>query len=294
MSNKNIRNLSGVVRITPALASAMLETNTRNRKIKNSVVDRYVRLMREGEWGITNDAITFDKNGVLTNGQHRLEAVVRSGVTIDALVFQNIGQSVYMDRGTTRTQAENLDITEGRPHVTGAVNCISMYYKMYDKTVGVIPEGTLQYAYRILEKSINAIPEVFKDKKKAFSYGADYMSAILLLLYSDKFQLFDIQYLHEKLMNGEFNLSDPRDKLLKSLRDDAMRMRGVFARDSKRVSGPIARSEEFIAFGLAYLNGKSRKARPEPTKKFIQETLDRLFTDTAELIQSKNYFPDND
>lgn len=64
--------------VTPDIAKQWLKQNTNNRKIKEAVVDAYAKDMLNGKWTINNDSITFDKNGILTNGQHRLMAVIKS------------------------------------------------------------------------------------------------------------------------------------------------------------------------------------------------------------------------
>lgn len=72
--------------VTPELAAKWLERNTRNRVLRMPVVIRYANDMRAGRWMVTGDAIAFDKNGAIINGQHRLWAVFESGMTVRMLV----------------------------------------------------------------------------------------------------------------------------------------------------------------------------------------------------------------
>ena len=64
--------------ITPDLASAMLRHNTRNRKMRARGLDRMVRSMTNGLWMFTHQGIAFDWNDDLLDGQHRLQAIVKS------------------------------------------------------------------------------------------------------------------------------------------------------------------------------------------------------------------------
>ena len=48
--------------ITPEIAKEMLKKNTNNRPVSKRTLSRYVQLMKDGEWGITTDAIGFDVN----------------------------------------------------------------------------------------------------------------------------------------------------------------------------------------------------------------------------------------
>lgn len=83
-----------LVNVTPELAVEWLEHNTRNRKLRQSVVDRYAADMKAGRWLVTGDAIAFDRNGAIVNGQHRLWAVMESGLTVPMLVARDLAPEV--------------------------------------------------------------------------------------------------------------------------------------------------------------------------------------------------------
>lgn len=71
------------VLITPEIAKKMLESNNNlNRKISMTTVNAYADDMRNGKWIDNNIPITFctDTNNI-ADGQHRLAAVVESGVS---------------------------------------------------------------------------------------------------------------------------------------------------------------------------------------------------------------------
>ena len=66
--------------------------------------------MQAGAWQVTGEAIKFDTNGALSDGQHRLTAVIQSGATVDMLVVRGLApeaQSV-MDSGSKRTASDAL------------------------------------------------------------------------------------------------------------------------------------------------------------------------------------------
>ena len=58
-----------------------------NRSMSNTVADNYARDMANGNWHPSWDAITISKNGVVKNGQHRLKAILKSGVSCPFLVI---------------------------------------------------------------------------------------------------------------------------------------------------------------------------------------------------------------
>lgn len=87
-------NAGKIFDVTPEMAAKWLERNTRNRGLRSDVVMRYATDMREGRWKITGDAIAFDHNGAIVNGQHRLWAVLESGMTIPMLVMFDLDPDV--------------------------------------------------------------------------------------------------------------------------------------------------------------------------------------------------------
>jgi hypothetical protein len=58
--------------ITPEQAAIWLTRNRRNRPIRRTRVARYADAMRRGHWRVNGEAVIFDSEGNLLNGQHRL------------------------------------------------------------------------------------------------------------------------------------------------------------------------------------------------------------------------------
>lgn len=96
--------------ITPEIAAAMLERNTHNRPIKKRVLRQYTKAMIDGEWNQNGQIIGFNKSGELVDGQHRLMAVVKSGVSIPAVVVVGLSDSAQetMDVGAKRSFSDML------------------------------------------------------------------------------------------------------------------------------------------------------------------------------------------
>jgi hypothetical protein len=104
---------SRIVTVTPAKAAEMLEHNTHNRKINSRDVDKWAIEMTEGRWELDGDAIRFDAEGALLNGQHRLSAVVKSGTTQKFLVLSGLPTEtqINMDTGRRRTAGNALELS---------------------------------------------------------------------------------------------------------------------------------------------------------------------------------------
>lgn len=107
---------SAWVPINPDTAARWLESNAKNRRIRQEEVNRYARDMAAGNWLLTGEAIKFSADGTLLDGQHRLRAIIKSGATVTMLVIRNVhddAQSV-MDTGRKRTASDALDIAGHR------------------------------------------------------------------------------------------------------------------------------------------------------------------------------------
>lgn len=99
--------------VSPADAEKYLATNKDNyRSIRHVHVKRLARDMSEGDWQFTNATIGFDVNGTLTDGQHRLAAVVESGVDCWMLVVRGMPEgsagNPATDTGVRRSLATHL------------------------------------------------------------------------------------------------------------------------------------------------------------------------------------------
>lgn len=76
--------------ISPEEAEAYLANNAKHRPIKEKKVAAYMNEMVDGKWRLNGKTICFDRNGRLLNGQHRLSAVVQSGVSMTTVVVRGL------------------------------------------------------------------------------------------------------------------------------------------------------------------------------------------------------------
>lgn len=98
-----------IIKITPELASEFLRKNTINRNIREKRVNQYVKEMQEGKWELNGESIKFNDKGELIDGQHRLSAIAKSGMTIEMCVVKDVPSTVtILDRGSGRSTADTL------------------------------------------------------------------------------------------------------------------------------------------------------------------------------------------
>ncbi len=104
-----------VVMVTPAMAVEWLKRNRKNRPINKAHVRRLVRDMAAGRWVPTPQPITFDVDRDLIDGQHRLTAIVESGVACQTTICEGAARESLrgIDMGTTRDAGGILAMLNG-------------------------------------------------------------------------------------------------------------------------------------------------------------------------------------
>ena len=97
-----------IVHLTPEIAETWKLKNINNfRAIQRATVERYANEMRSGNWQLNGEPITFYKDGTLANGQHRIEAVILSGMAIDTVVVYGVENDIKVyDSGYIRSKIQ--------------------------------------------------------------------------------------------------------------------------------------------------------------------------------------------
>jgi hypothetical protein len=99
--------------ITPAIAAKLLENNPKNRPLSHMLIARLAKEMREPRWKVNGDMIRltgYNGKGNIIDGQHRLNAVIKSGVTIQSWVMGGLPEDVFntIDSGKIRNASDTL------------------------------------------------------------------------------------------------------------------------------------------------------------------------------------------
>lgn len=107
--------------VTPEKAAQWIQRNhERNRRRRPAKVAEYAADMRAGRWFLGTQVIAFDPDGTLVNGQHTLEAVVKSGATIRSIVLYGCprGSMMVIDGGMKRSSDDHFSMA-GKNYPTG-------------------------------------------------------------------------------------------------------------------------------------------------------------------------------
>lgn len=101
-----------IEKISPLRAAALLRLNKRNRPVKRQNLVFLCDELRSGRWQVNGDAIRITTDGDLLDGQHRLMAVVQTGISIDTLVIYGVDACAFetIDTGAARSNADALTV----------------------------------------------------------------------------------------------------------------------------------------------------------------------------------------
>lgn len=111
-----------IIHISPTIAQRMLDSDTavrettkaKNRKLSVTHVNYLAKEMAAGRWVLTGSSIQFNELGELIDGQHRLVAIIRAGMTVPCYVVTGLPTQAFfaLDQNKKRTTRDILHALE--------------------------------------------------------------------------------------------------------------------------------------------------------------------------------------
>lgn len=110
------------IKINADVARSFLANNKHNRPVSKRNLKRLCNDMREGRWVFNADPIRFAEDGTLIDGQHRLLAVMETGIEITALVVFGLPNDAFatIDTHNPRSGSDVIAIGGDENSVTVA------------------------------------------------------------------------------------------------------------------------------------------------------------------------------
>lgn len=120
------------VLVDKAYAEQLLTGNINNRSVKSDCVKRYAIDMAKGNWKEdTGELIKISDTNRLLDGQHRLMAIIESGVSINLHICYGLSDSVFdvIDTGKGRSGGDALQII-GAKNATNLAAMIQVFNRL--------------------------------------------------------------------------------------------------------------------------------------------------------------------
>lgn len=109
-----IKDHDGSVRttITPRMATLLMDHNTSNRRFSPGRKDQFTFIINAGRWINTGEPVIISKGGRLSEGQHRLAAIIETQTAVECDISFGISDEAFWVTGTgaTRVGADVLSI----------------------------------------------------------------------------------------------------------------------------------------------------------------------------------------
>ena len=192
----------------------LLEKNINNRNMSLSRVNQLANDMSNGNFKDNGDVFRFDINGNLLDGQHRLAAIVKSGVTLkNAIFITGLDPDVMdtIDRGKKRTTGDIASILGYKN--SNNVAALAVMHAQYDRGdflfKTTVPTSVFE-AY--LKDNIEAYNYGISVQRKMMAKGfkvASWFALVISIFYSHSKEL--AKKFSEGLVSGEnLNAGDAR------------------------------------------------------------------------------------
>lgn len=131
------------VRVTPTKAKALLATNFEGqRNLRPTKVTQYVGILRRGLWMESGEPIKIDWHGILIDGQHRLAAIIKSGIPAKLDLTYGLPPKAFdvIDTGAVRQLYDVLPVQYPKQ--------ISSIYRIYLDFMQTRGEGYTSFGSR--------------------------------------------------------------------------------------------------------------------------------------------------
>lgn len=103
--------------ITSKDAQKILAGNTANRPLSITAVKKLEQIIKNGEWLFNGDTIRIAKDLTLIDGQHRLQAVLNTNISINTSILLNANKNIFktIDVGKKRTISDMIYVDFNKP-----------------------------------------------------------------------------------------------------------------------------------------------------------------------------------
>lgn len=116
--------------ITKEIALDILQRNSHNRPLSKAHLSHLCSQLKNGEWKLNGDAIRYNDD-MLIDGQHRLTAIVTTGIPMQTLVIEGLDSGVFdtIDTGKNRSNKDTLALLGEKDalHLSSALLLVHSY-----------------------------------------------------------------------------------------------------------------------------------------------------------------------
>jgi hypothetical protein len=224
-----------VARVRAATARRLLEAQPVNRPVNQDYVDQFARAMRAGNWQVIGQGLGLGRAGELYDGQHRLWAVLESGLPhVDMFVVVGLGPEARAatDSGRARRPSDQLAMFDG---VSSARAVFAWAGAISRLVYGVTPKLSYEDArawYAANREDIAGLVDARGEIPAAHRKSIDRAPVMGALLFARRRHPAEIDAFARRLARGGLETGDPCHTLREWLLGD--RSNSLVTNDSAR------------------------------------------------------------
>jgi hypothetical protein len=173
-----------IVTATKELVDSLLAMNINNRPMRKGVVDCYKQDISDGRWLVTNQGIGIDANGVLVDGQHRLEALKEMGYPpIQLLIVSGLDPQVrsVIDQHAKRSVRDIWRLVLDHNVGSQAPAICSVIYRAktkFSKMARISPQRLKD----VLDEHSEEIQFVLENIQNTSKWAAPFLAAFVVII----------------------------------------------------------------------------------------------------------------
>lgn len=190
--------------VSPESAKQLLQQNISNRSVNHELVNRYARDMQLGAWKLTHQGILLGYEGAVIDGQHRLMAILKSGIGQWILITRDnqyhSALDVPVDVGAKRTTAFVLG---AKPQLVAMIG----FALRVGKNISMPSAADIKTHIDLFEAPLNTLMKGSKNTKKGITTAAVQLAAVTRIMHGD-----DAEYISSNFMamvQDKFTSLDP-------------------------------------------------------------------------------------
>lgn len=156
-----------VEEITPEKARDMLAENTGNRTVRHGWIAELVDIIQRGDWVLTHQGIAITSDGRLLDGQHRLHAIVESGIGVRMNVSRDVDERAWtcIDIGKVRATSDRIRLLPDENDNVTACALIRKYQRFaVHKNNRARPISEVQATFDSMKQAFTIVSAAFRSK----------------------------------------------------------------------------------------------------------------------------------
>jgi len=173
-----------IINVTPATARTWLKKNSINRHLRDEIIAKYTRDIKDGRFETTHQGLAFYEDGTLADGQHRLHAVIRADIPVKFVITHGLPRHAgqIIDQNAPRLTHDAIRIGGGPDWIDRNIVAMVRFVlgRMGDNTLPRSVPQIVDYAVRYGDDLSSVMTMVPKKKRNLTNSGivASYFCAI--------------------------------------------------------------------------------------------------------------------